>query len=377
MQSACRLGSACLFLSLFLSKPCLADDAASAGSSGEADAANRSASVPPPQIDKATLDELARAKPKLPKVTPPADSSAQRGMIAPRAEDFGTVTKEIGGGESEEPASPEVERRLLKGSELAPPASNDATALAGDEDTGGMPPTVQRKVFGADDRVWIAYNYNADYAFRAVGLLWIKFQDGSSTTCSATLIQPSYVLTAAHCVVDEATRQIASYVEFYPGYNGGSAPYGAYAASRLQVLSGYINAPSTVYGWDHLVYDLALVRLREEAGNRVGWLGFGFKDDLPPFTANMIGYPVDKPNLTMWRASCDVDPLIAYDPRTFEHKCDTYGGSSGASVYDYDQSSKTRTIFAVNVAESESANTAVGLTGAYYCWLRQNMGKSC
>ena len=44
-------------------------------------------------------------------------------------------------------------------------------------------------------------------------------------------------------------------------------------------------------------------------------------------------------------------------------------GSSGSSVYAYDNSSKQRIITGVNVAESPEANTAVRLNAANVQWI--------
>ena len=75
------------------------------------------------------------------------------------------------------------------------------------------------------------------------------------------------------------------------------------------------------------------------------WLGFAYDDNLPPFVGNIVGYPGDNqpPNL-MWRSTCDIDPVDGY-PDLFETQCDTYPGSSGSSIYDYDGMTKTRTVF--------------------------------
>jgi uncharacterized protein (TIGR02001 family) len=47
----------------------------------------------------------------------------------------------------------------------------------------------------------------------------------------------------------------------------------------------------------------------------------------------------------------------------------TYPGSSGSSVYVYDQSSKQRMITGVNVAESAQSNLAVRLNATYIAWI--------
>jgi len=107
----------------------------------------------------------------------------------------------------------------------------------------------------------------------------------------------------------------------------------------------------------------------------LGWFAFAYDDNLPPFVGNIVGYPADKSPSTMWRASCDIDPIAGH-PNLFETQCDTYSGSSGSSIYDFDKPTMTRNIYGVNVAENPQYNIGVRITGPYYCWLEQTMGRS-
>ena len=70
----------------------------------------------------------------------------------------------------------------------------------------------------------------------------------------------------------------------------------------------------------------------------------------------------------MWRAVCDVLAENIGDGY-FQYDCDTYPGSSGSSVYSYDQDRKERVVVGVNVAESDEANVAVRINAAYFEWI--------
>ena len=358
---------------LALASPCLAEEEMSEPYQGSAQGAPDAERLEP--LGAIDLEKLKRAQPDLPQLSPPDASANRTRELQLDAEKFGTVTKEIGGDQVTEPVTPEVKERVLKGGELAPAPGDGAPEPQGAIEPA--PSTPERTVFGADDRVWIAYDYNAEYPFRAVGLLHIQFADGVTAACSGTMVDPWYVLTAAHCIVDEANGQIASRVEFYPGYNGGRSPFGTYTATRLYVMSGYLQAPGPDYSWAHTIYDVALIRLDGDAGNRVGWLGFAYNDALPVFTANVVGYPSDKPDLTLWRSTCAVNPAETFDLRLFSHRCDTQTGSSGSSMYQYNEQTKQRIIWGVNVAQNNEWNTGVRLTGPYYCWIRQVIGQPC
>ena len=89
---------------------------------------------------------------------------------------------------------------------------------------------------------------------------------------------------------------------------------------------------------------------------------------LGDFSANIVGYPGDKPGGTMWRSTCNVLAENVGDGY-FQYDCDTYPGSSGSAVYAYDEGAKARIVVGVNVAESTDFNTAVRINAVYLEWI--------
>jgi V8-like Glu-specific endopeptidase len=231
----------------------------------------------------------------------------------------------------------------------------------------------ERKVFGDDDRIQIGNT--KVYPFSAIGYLESKDLKGQYESCSATLIGPSTVLTAAHCLYNHDAGGWQEDIFFVPGLNGSTAddaPFGGYEYQDAYVVQGYIDTYQGFYG-SVLPWDIGIVTLKQPVGQNLGWLGYANYADLGDFTANIVGYPGDKPAGTMWRATCDVLSENVGDGY-FQYDCDTFPGSSGSSVYAYDEGQKARVVVGVNVAESDDANTAVRINAAYLEWIN-NLNK--
>ncbi len=210
-----------------------------------------------------------------------------------------------------------------------------------------------------------------DYPYYVVGWLIMKDQAGNYGTCTATLIGPQSVLTAAHCVYDHDTGGWMAEITFVPGLTDGeNPPFGVYVPSAVDILTGYIdNYDGENYGsvmpWDLAVITLSEPSVADDQGNTLGWLGFGV-DDASAYDATMIGYPGDKPDGTMWESKCEI-PDEFFGDLIFAHLCDMYSGNSGSSMFAV--SGQDYTVRGVNVAENEELNFGVRLTDTYFQWV--------
>ena len=123
----------------------------------------------------------------------------------------------------------------------------------------------------------------------------------NSFVCSASLIKPGIVVTAAHCVANYGQSQFYSGWTFVPAYNNGSAPYGTWTAASATILTKYyIGTDSCAQFGVICPDDVALLTLNPQsgsyAGNAAGWFGYGW--DGYGFNASsqalitQLGYPV-------------------------------------------------------------------------------------
>jgi len=200
---------------------------------------------------------------------------------------------------------------------LPPIAESSFGALA-------VPESIQG---GTDDRIQLTDT--SIYPWRAHASLAITAADNSQWIGTGWFIGPRTLATAGHCVFinDPGTPRhgwVRS-IQVMPGRNGTTLPYGSITSTEFRSVDGWtINVDQN--------YDYGAIIIPTELGTTVGWLGFGVWPDseLLASTANIAGYPGDKPRGTQWfhaRQVASVNPMkVFYD-------VDTMPGQSGTAVF--------------------------------------------
>ena len=122
--------------------------------------------------------------------------------------------------------------------------------------------------------------------WRATGALYFK-NGGSNEACSASMISPGLLVTAAHCVYNFGTKTNAGFhtdFKFYPALYGNAVPpYGIWTATTEYIASTYYNGTDTCLNRgvscnnDIAIIVMARNALGQLPGNVVGWYGYGWE----------------------------------------------------------------------------------------------------
>jgi V8-like Glu-specific endopeptidase len=187
-----------------------------------------------------------------------------------------------------------------------------------------------RNIFGKDDRIPMN---STKYPWSAIGRIEVPIDDKSMEICTGTLIGKNLVVTNAHCVVDEKTKQVTkNKIFFRPNLIDGESSVTAVAT---KVVVG-TKDPQGDRGndWAFLVLDRPL-------GETFGWTKFIVADlgDLDSVKGEIIlaGYssdfPKDRPAATAGvHRGCSirgVGPQLG----TITHDCDMMAGASGGPMF--------------------------------------------
>ena len=191
-------------------------------------------------------------------------------------------------------------------------------------DPGGMLETVH----GVDNRVQITST--STYPWRVHASLLITAADNSQWIGTGWFISPRTLITAGHVVFIKGSGVAGrdgwvKRIQVMPGRNGSTLPFGSVTSTTFRSVTGWT-------GSGNPEFDYGAIILPTPLGNSTGWLGYGNYSDatLLASTANISGYPGDKPSGTQWY---DARRIAAVSARKVHYDIDTAGGQSGSAVY--------------------------------------------
>ncbi len=123
------------------------------------------------------------------------------------------------------------------------------------------------------------------------------FADGVQGWGSGSMIDPTHVLTAGHCLYSARHGGFATQVRVYANQIGNQTPFGVAYATHERTFGSFIADERATPG-RHAPGDgdIGLLTLDRALGNRTGWFGWGYNNNDNFFRGllmNTRGYPAD------------------------------------------------------------------------------------
>jgi protease YdgD len=162
-----------------------------------------------------------------------------------------------------------------------------------------------------------------EYPWSAAGRLNI----GGRGWCSAILIGPRHIVTAAHCLWNRQNQSWwpASSIHFIAGYQGGEASLVSVAAS-IVIADGYdASVPGS---------DWAVVELTEPLGESAGWIAGTAGSQTPPGPIGQLGYRADSAHAMTLDIGCKMILKGLTDGLLWDD-CDAAHGDSGGPLLSF------------------------------------------
>ncbi|WP_202718576.1 trypsin-like serine peptidase [Thiothrix subterranea] len=217
------------------------------------------------------------------------------------------------------------------------------------------------------------------YPYSAAGKLFFKV-DGDTYVCSASLIRPGLVVTAAHCVAGFGEDRFYDNFEFIPAYYNGKAPYGKWTAEDVVVFSSYLQGTANCIDGVVCDNDIAVMQMKPAGktypGNKAGWYGIGvdgysYLDGIVQIT--QLGYPVshDQGKLMQRTDSVGIVDSDNID-NTYIGSRQTGGSSGGPWLVNFGQVASLGQ--GINVGYDAWSNVVVGVTS--WGWGNGNVYKA-
>lgn len=255
----------------------------------------------------------------------------------------------------------EAPRKILQGS--AGRAESDRANRAGDTLlVKGKGEPIQRPTFGAsalesvigaDDRTRILET-EAD-PWRMICALRIGSPFGTFIG-TGWLAGPQTVITAGHCVFDQAQMGgWATEIGLSPGRNGSELPFETVKARRLSTINRWTEERDPDF-------DIGAIHLEEPLGENMGWFATGAlpASELEDFMVNISGYPGDRgAGKEQWFHR---NRILRVTARRVFYDVDTFGGQSGSPVWIYESDDSEPLAIGIHAYGVGGTPTAFGLT---------------
>jgi len=181
---------------------------------------------------------------------------------------------------------------------------------------------------------------------------------GGSTVCSATVIGPHHVITAAHCLYDQKTDSYRRERYVVPAFNSSAStkPHQRFFIDNIYIPHLYVELAkgSESIPSQALIHDIAIIEVKDTYGN-VPFADQTYSASIEAFDQD---YHLENQSLALKAYHGDLKESTPYEQEgcafkivyrddLIGHTCDIFKGSSGASLQI------NNTIVAINIAELE------------------------
>jgi protease YdgD len=168
--------------------------------------------------------------------------------------------------------------------------------------------------------------YSKEYNFTGVGLLDVA----SKKTCTATLVSPDTVLTAAHCVFDVKSSRYypPKYIQFKPYTKNNDADYIGVKTYTV----GMKGVPKGNFTQDDLMGDWALITLKQKVDCSLNRLSLLAQEKYNNHTLVVAGYPKGSHNQLISDGSCEFALKPTKGKMLRLKNCSLKHGESGAPL---------------------------------------------
>jgi V8-like Glu-specific endopeptidase len=219
---------------------------------------------------------------------------------------------------------------------------------------------------------------SAGYPYTAIVKMVITFPDNQVYAGTGAMVDSFHVLTAGHNTYSSADGGWASSIKVTPMMDGDSEPFGsAWMTSERTYTSFQDYDQAHPHSTNTNVNDVGLLTLDRTIGNQTGWMGFGYDNNNGRFASgrvfNLAGYPATNgyDGTHMYLSSGPIAGLSP-DGQAILYRqtaLTTFGGMSGAPIWEYNPETGTRVIYGVHVsgtALGESLNFGVRITQSIF-----------
>jgi len=226
--------------------------------------------------------------------------------------------------------------------------------------------TDTNKIIDSDNRVLVDDPRSGRNS--AIGLIYIRYKDGSGAYSTGAMIGQNVMLTTAHSIY-KGKKKIKT-IDVYFGVDGESY-FAHYKGKKYGYSVAYVKNQTVANDWGYIVF-----KTKDKVGKKTGWFGLSYTKNwlLEKKQLTLTGYPYDKSfefgnygvnGRMFYLYTHSRKPYKVYD-KTLTYQIDATSGQSGSPIYD-----KKYNIYGIHKGAVKDKNLNQGrkITKALYQFL--------